>query len=97
MSFLTDLYLKKGLSLRQISNELGCCKATVRKKLTEVGIEIKNFSKNEHLLKNTITNMKSKGSSYQAIADSFNLWKIPTRTGEGRWHAKSIRDILLRL
>jgi hypothetical protein len=33
--FLTDLYIKKGHSLRRISEELGCSKTTVRKKLVK--------------------------------------------------------------
>jgi len=31
-----------------------------------------------------------KGLSYQAIADVFNLWEIPTRSAQGTWHAKTI-------
>ncbi len=41
VSFLTDLSLRKGWSLRRISEELECSKGTVRKKLLEAGIEIK--------------------------------------------------------
>lgn len=92
--FLTDLYLKRGWSLRRISNELGCCKATVRKKLIEAEIEIKDLSKNEYKsLKNKITEMRNRGLGYLAIANSFNAWKVSTRSNEGVWHAKTVRDI----
>jgi hypothetical protein len=56
--FLTDLYLEKGWSLRRISEELECSKGTVRKKLLEAGIEIKE------------------------------------QTGDGKWHYKTIRELI---
>jgi hypothetical protein len=94
VSFLTDLYLKRGWSLRRISNELDCSKATVRKKLIEAGVELFDHRKNEHeTLRNKIRAMKEEGQSFQGIADKFNLWKIPTRSGEGMWHPKTIREI----
>ncbi len=98
MSFLTDLYLKRQWSLRRISDDLGCCKATVRKKLIQAGIAIKESSKNEQRsLKVKIEQMRQRGMSYQVIADTLNLWKISTRSSDGKWHAKTVRDISLRL
>lgn len=38
--------------------------------------------------------LRDKGFSYWKIADVFNSMKIPTKTGKGRWHAKSIQQIL---
>lgn len=73
-SFLTDLYLKRHWSLRRISNELGCCKATVRKNLIEAGIVIKELSRNEQRsLKVKIEEMRQRGMSYQVIAGIVNL------------------------
>ena len=96
MSFLIDLYLKKGQSLRRISEELGCSKATVRKKLIEAGIEIKEQVGDDYkVLKKKIQAMRERGISYQAIADGFNLWKIFTRTGDGQWYAKTIRELVM--
>ena len=95
MTFLTDLYLKKGLSLRRISKELRSCKATVRKKLVEAGIEIKEQACHDYkALKKKILAMRERGLSYQAIADAFNLWKVATRTGDGKWHSKTIRELI---
>ncbi|HXH76001.1 MAG TPA: hypothetical protein VNJ08_13605 [Bacteriovoracaceae bacterium] len=39
--------------------------------------------------------MKQRGLSYQAIANIFNLWKLPTRTSKGEWHAKTIRELAI--
>lgn len=44
-------------------------------------------------LENKIKELRQRELSYQAIADLFNLWKIKTRSGEGQWHPKTIRDI----
>jgi len=86
--------LKKGWSLRRISDELGCSKTTVRKKIIDAGVELISHRKSEHeTLKNKIRAMREEGQSFKAIADKFNLWKIPTRTGDGVWHPKTIRDI----
>lgn len=94
LSFLTDLYLKRGWSLRRISEELSCSKTTVRKKLTDAGVGIKEVPKNDHmLLGRKVKEMRARGLSYQAISDLLNLWRINTRTGNGKWHAKSVRDI----
>ena len=95
VSFLTDLYLRKGWSLRRISEELECSKGTVRKKLIEAGIEIVKHRRDEHKsLMKKIEEMRSRGLSYQAIADILNLWKVATRTSEGIWHAKTIRELV---
>ncbi|RPJ65518.1 MAG: hypothetical protein EHM20_17770 [Alphaproteobacteria bacterium] len=44
-------------------------------------------------LKRKIKELRARGLSYQVIADLFNLWKIKTRSGEGQWYPKTIRDI----
>lgn len=96
VSFLTDLYLRKGWSLRRISEELECSKGTVRKKLLEAGVEIKEQVGDDYkALKKKIQAMRERGISYQAIADAFNLWKISTRTGDGQWYAKTIRELVM--
>ena len=38
--------------------------------------------------------LREKGFSYWKIADVFNSMKIPTKSGRGKWHAKSIQQIL---
>jgi hypothetical protein len=82
VSFLINLYLKKGWNLRRISKELHCCQATVRKKLLEAGIELVDQGRDEHVtLKKKILAWRERGLSYEAIANAFNLWKIATRTG----------------
>ncbi len=68
----------------------------MRKKLLEVGIEIKEQVGDDYkALKRKIQVMRERGLSYQQIADTFNLWKISTRTGDGQWYSKSIRDIVM--
>ncbi|MBA2405108.1 MAG: hypothetical protein H0V66_10090 [Bdellovibrionales bacterium] len=94
VSFLTDLYLNRGWSLRRISDELDCSKATVRKKLIEAGIELLEQRHDDYMtLRKKIQAMRERGLSYQAIADAFNHWKVSTRRGEGQWHAKTIREL----
>ena len=66
----------------------------MRKKLVETGIELLDHRHDEHhALNKKIESMRERGLSYQVIADTFNLWKIPTRSREGNWHAKTIREI----
>jgi hypothetical protein len=40
--------------------------------------------------------LRARGFSYWKIADIFNTMSIPTKSGKGRWHAKSIHQILNR-
>lgn len=64
------------------------------KKLLEAGIELEDQGRDEHeTLKKKILAMRERGLSYEAIVNAFNLWKIATRTGEGQWHAKTIREL----
>lgn len=94
MSFLSDLYCNKGWSLRRISKELGCAKGTVRKKLFDAGIEVcTKEDEGISALQMKIQEMRARGMSYQAIADAFNLWRIPTRSREGKWFSKTIKDL----
>jgi hypothetical protein len=66
----------------------------VRKKLIEAGIEIIDQNHDEHTaLRKKIQAMRERGLSYQGIADIFNLWKVSTRTGDGKWHSKTIREL----
>lgn len=94
MSFLTDLYLKKGWSLGRISKELGGCKATVKKKLVEAGIEIKVEAGDDYtVLNKKIQTMRVRGLTYQQIADLPNLWGVQKRTCPGKWHSKTVGEI----
>jgi len=87
--------VKKQWSLRRISNEIGCSKNTVRKKLIEAGVEVVEHPADKRKpLKKKIGELKAKKLSYQAIADLFNLWKIKTSSGEGVWHPKTVRDLI---
>ena len=90
---LTDLYVKKVHSLRRISSELGCHKSVVRRKLSEAGIEIiqQKFDVDMALVKK-VERLRENGMSYQKIADLFNLWRIDTRSGEGKWYAQTVRN-----
>ena len=64
--------------------------------LLEAGIKLEVQTHDEHrALKKKIQTMKERGLSYQSISDAFNLWKIPTRTGEGNWHGKTVREVYL--
>lgn len=66
----------------------------MRKKLIGAGIEIKEQAIDEYkALKNKILFMRGRGLSYQAIADQLNLWRVSTKTGDGSWHAKTVRDL----
>ncbi len=38
--------------------------------------------------------LRDKGYSYWKIAEVFNTLKIPTKTRRGRWHAKTVQQIL---
>ena len=97
MPFLTDLYTQKGWSLRRISKRLGCSKNTVRKQLCQAGVEVLESRKADtNQFKEKIIELRAQKKSYQEIANIFNHQKIKTRTGKGKWHAKTIREIFLR-
>ena len=38
--------------------------------------------------------LRAQRFSYWKIADVFNSMKVPTKTGRGRWHARSIQTVL---
>lgn len=40
--------------------------------------------------------LRDKGFSYRKIAEVLNTMKIPTKTGRGKWHGKTVHQILLR-
>jgi len=40
--------------------------------------------------------LKSQGKSYREIADRLNELKVPTKTKKGRWHGKTVYQILQR-
>ena len=41
-----------------------------------------------------MNDLRAQGFSYWKIADIFNSMKIPTQMGKGKWHAKTIHQIL---
>lgn len=43
---------------------------------------------------NKMRELRAKGFSHWKIADAFNALKVPTKTGRGRWHARSVQQIL---
>ncbi|MGB0454349.1 MAG: hypothetical protein ACPGJV_11625 [Bacteriovoracaceae bacterium] len=93
-SFLTHLYVKKQWSLRRISKELGCHKSVVRKKLKQAGVDDFEFVvEQDKLLLKKVESMRERGLSYQRIADLLNIWNIKTRSGDGKWHAKTVREM----
>lgn len=66
----------------------------MRKKLTSTGVDLINRRDDKQTaLKKKIRAMRERGLSYQTIAIFFNLWKIATRTGNGQWHSKTVREV----
>ena len=60
----------------------------------EAGIELVDHRCDEYLaVRKKIKAMRERGLAYQAIADIFNLWGVKTRSGEGRWHSKTVREV----
>ena len=57
-------------------------------------------AKNEGVHKRELQNIqkmkefRAKGYSYEKIANIFNTMKIPTKTRRGKWHRKTIHQIL---
>jgi hypothetical protein len=43
---------------------------------------------------NKMRELRDKGYSYWKIAEVFNTLKIPTKTRKGKWHAKTVHQIL---
>lgn len=41
-----------------------------------------------------IKKMKLHGNSYSEIEDRLNAWRVPTRSKEGKWHAKTVRELI---
>jgi hypothetical protein len=54
--------------------------------------EVANKREQEHITR--MKELRAKGFSYWKIADAFNTLRIRTKTGRGRWHARSIQQIL---
>jgi hypothetical protein len=44
------------------------------------------------LMKNKV--IRERGLSYQSIADTFNLWKVATRTGQVKLYGKTVKELL---
>ncbi|AYF45740.1 recombinase domain protein [Halobacteriovorax sp. BALOs_7] len=41
--------------------------------------------------------LREKGFSYRKIAEVLNTMKVPTKTGKGKWHGKTVHQVLMRL
>jgi hypothetical protein len=61
-------------------------------------IESRHVIDHARELENTkkMRELRDKGFSYWKIAEVFNTLKIPTKTRKGKWHAKTIHQILTR-
>lgn len=46
-------------------------------------------------LRRKVAMLRERGCSYQKIAALFNLWRIETGTGKGKWHPKTVRELTL--
>lgn len=66
----------------------------MRKKLFEAGVENFTPKTGENLLlKKKINDLRQRGFTYQKIADVLNFWKVGTRSGEGKWFGKTVREL----
>lgn len=95
-TFLTDLYVKKGLSLRQISKRLRVSRNVVRKQLSEQNISF-NLQRKVIVKKNIlklILELREKGLSYQKIAQILNVQDVETRTKRGKWYSKTVKEVI---
>lgn len=54
------------------------------------------FHKREQEIITKMRELRATGWSYWKIADVLNVWKIPTKTQRGKWHARSVQQILDR-
>lgn len=94
LNLLTHLYIKKSFSLRRISRELGCSKSVVRRKLSQAGIEIIQQKNDvDRALVKKIICLRERGLSYNNISELLNLWKVDTKSKNGKWFPQTVRDI----
>ncbi len=56
--------------------------------------QIENHQREQENIKK-MRELRDKGYSYWKIAEVFNTLKIPTKTRKGKWHAKTVQQILL--
>lgn len=94
--YLRKLYFDKEMSLNEISRKLSCSRNTIKHRLIKLGVDINYESKSYPILKKRIKELYSKGFSLQKIANKLNLWGVKTRSGDGKWHSKTINDLLNR-
>lgn len=66
----------------------------MRKKLKQAGIDNFDYVVEQNIvLCKKIQLMRQKGLTYQEISDLFNIWKVNTRSRNGKWYAKTVRDL----
>lgn len=63
--------------------------------MIEAGVEIiKRKPDNGKALVKKVIRFRQQGLSYQKIADLLNLWRIETKSGEGKWYPKTVQDLV---
>ncbi|MGB0453769.1 MAG: recombinase family protein, partial [Bacteriovoracaceae bacterium] len=79
---------KVGANLRNHKNGVAYGQKMEKRELQNHKREQANIDKMKEL--------RANGFSYWKIAEVFNSMKIPTKTGKGKWHAKTVQQILER-
>lgn len=68
-----------------------------RKRGLAYGVKNEGVHKRELQIIQRMKEFRAKGYSYEKIAKIFNTMKIPTKTRRGKWHRKTIHQILNRV
>jgi predicted DNA-binding protein YlxM (UPF0122 family) len=55
--------------------------------------DVVNHAREQETLKK-MQELRNQGFSYWKIADILNTMKVPTKTRKGRWHARSVQQIM---
>lgn len=69
----------------------------VRKRGLGYGAKSEGTHKRELQNIRKMKEFRAKGYSYEKIANIFNTMKIPTKTRRGKWHRKTVHQILNRV
>lgn len=71
-----------------------------RSKKAAYGHEIKNYKlveiEEEQRWIEQMKKLRDSGFSYNKVADVLNALKVPTKTEKGKWHGRSVYEILER-
>lgn len=95
LNYQRSLY-DKGYSVRAISKKLNVSRSVITKHLRESGVDefVERTNKYNKSILKLVDKLRRKEYSYQEIARRLNLWRIPTRSKTGMWHAKTVREFL---